>query len=164
MYNKPQALLPTHLFGQLSWGFDMFDSELGDSLRPLGANGQCCHGVVDHAEDDLTKAVTKLLGPWGGWDHVDRVDRVESKLEMRRRNDFSGQAQELTARVRKYGEPAYLSWHQHIRYKPYISIYKLYAKSRPESRATPGPAKFPSNKTWCDDNSFSRLVNSRQTK
>ena len=59
-------------------------------LLPLGANGQRCHGVVDHSEDDLTSGdLSYGLG----------VINSLRYAQMIPNDRFSGYAQELMARV-----------------------------------------------------------------
>lgn len=89
---------------------------------PLGANGQRCHGVVDHSEDDLTKS-----GDFSYGLGVDQHD--QPNLDMP--NCFSDSAQELMARVLVW--IITMSWiYSKIFKNQHKTIYNLYAKSRRE--------------------------------
>lgn len=88
---------------------------------PLGANGQRCHGVVDHSEDDLTKS-----GDFSYGLGVDQHD--QPKLDMP--NCFSDSAQELMAVLVWITT---MSWiYSNIFKNQHKTIYNLYAKSRRE--------------------------------
>ena len=90
---------------------------------PLGANGQRCHGVVDHSEDDLTKS-----GDFSYGLGVDQHD--QPKLDMP--NCFSDSAQELMAVLVWITT---MSWiYSNIFKNQHKTIYNLYAKSRRECR------------------------------